>query len=114
MFPFREEVGHMNTIGIKVFRDNLSKYLNLVKDGEILYVKEKNAIIAEIRKPAFSENERVTKLESFLKQEEAKGSVIRAENSSLDLSSLMRKRKAKSPIIFDWKKNYRESRKDRF
>lgn len=104
----------MNTIGIKVLRNNLSKYLNLVKDGEILYVRDKNSVIAEIRKPAHSENQSITKLESFLIEEEAKGSVIRAEKTNLDLSILLKKKKPTLPINFDWKKNYKESRKDRF
>ena len=42
----------MKTVQIKVLRDNLSKYLKLVKEGEVVLVKERNTIIAELKPPS--------------------------------------------------------------
>ena len=42
----------MKTVQIKVLRDNLSKYLKLVKEGEVILVKERNTIIAELKQPS--------------------------------------------------------------
>lgn len=42
----------MTTVQIKVLRDNLSKYLRLVKEGEVILIKERDTVIAEIRQPS--------------------------------------------------------------
>jgi antitoxin (DNA-binding transcriptional repressor) of toxin-antitoxin stability system len=42
----------MKTVQIKVLRDNLSKYLKLVKEGEVILVKERTTIIAELKHPS--------------------------------------------------------------
>ena len=42
----------MKTVQIKVLRDNLSKYLKLVKEGEVILVKERDTIIAELKQPS--------------------------------------------------------------
>lgn len=42
----------MKTVQIKVLRDNLSKYLKLVKAGEVVLIKERETIIAELKQPS--------------------------------------------------------------
>ena len=39
----------MESVGIKVLKDNLSKYLRMVRDGEIVLVTDRDEVIAEIQ-----------------------------------------------------------------
>ena len=41
----------MKSVGIKVLKDNLSKYLRMVRDGEIVLVTDRDEVIAEIQSP---------------------------------------------------------------
>jgi|LauGreSBDMM110SN_4_FD.fasta_scaffold343092_2 antitoxin (DNA-binding transcriptional repressor) of toxin-antitoxin stability system len=42
----------MTTVQIKVLRDNLSKYLKLVKEGEVVLIKDRNTVVAELKQPS--------------------------------------------------------------
>jgi antitoxin (DNA-binding transcriptional repressor) of toxin-antitoxin stability system len=42
----------MTTVQIKVLRDNLSKYLKLVKEGEVVLIKDRNTVVAELKHPS--------------------------------------------------------------
>jgi antitoxin (DNA-binding transcriptional repressor) of toxin-antitoxin stability system len=42
----------MTTVQVKMLRDNLSKYLRLVKSGETVLVKERDTVIAELKQPS--------------------------------------------------------------
>jgi|GEM_PF-2761164 len=42
----------MTTVQIKVLRDNLSKYLRLVKEGEVILIKDRDTVIAEMTPPS--------------------------------------------------------------
>jgi prevent-host-death family protein len=37
----------VKSVGIKVLKDNLSKYLRMVKDGETILVTDRNEVIAK-------------------------------------------------------------------
>ncbi len=41
----------MKTVGVKVLKNNLSKYLKLVRQGETILVKDRDRVIAELRPP---------------------------------------------------------------
>ena len=95
----------MKAVGIKVLKDNLSKYLKLVQSGEIIWVTDRDEVIAEIHKPTVPVPNKISRWESFLNDEERKGSLRRAhmgnpplisrllsaasENLRIDLQKLM-------------------------
>ena len=39
----------MLSVGIKELKSHLSQYIQLVKDGETIFAKEQNRVIAEIK-----------------------------------------------------------------
>ena len=67
----------MKSVGIKVLKDNLSKYLRMVRDGEIVLVTDRDEVIAEIQSPLRRVSASVTRWDLFLRQEERRGSVRR-------------------------------------
>ena len=67
----------MKSVGIKVLKDNLSKYLRMVRDGEIVLVTDRDEVIAEIQSPQRLVSASVTRWDLFLRQEERRGSVRR-------------------------------------
>ena len=67
----------MKSVGIKVLKDNLSKYLRMVRDGEIVLVTDRDEVIAEIQSPQRLVSTSVTRWDLFLRQEERRGSVRR-------------------------------------
>jgi antitoxin (DNA-binding transcriptional repressor) of toxin-antitoxin stability system len=66
----------VKSVGIKVLKDNLSKYLAMVAQGETVLVTDRDEVVAEIRKP-----ERVmpsvSRWQVFLNEEERRGSIRR-------------------------------------
>ena len=67
----------MKSVGIKVLKDNLSKYLGMVRDGEIVLVTDRDEVIAEIQSPPRLLSPSVTRWDLFLRQEGRRGSVRR-------------------------------------
>jgi antitoxin (DNA-binding transcriptional repressor) of toxin-antitoxin stability system len=103
----------MKSVGIKNLKNNLSKYLDMVRAGEIVYVTDRDDIIAEIRKPVSAPTTMVSRWEAFLNEEERKGSIVRAKREKSNLLEWMKK----SPSLPggpDWKTILDETREDRF
>ena len=42
----------MKSVGIKVLKNNLSRYLELVRKGEVVLVTDRDEVIAELRLPS--------------------------------------------------------------
>jgi antitoxin (DNA-binding transcriptional repressor) of toxin-antitoxin stability system len=70
---------YMKSVGIKVLKDNLSKYLKLVRGGETILVTDRDEVIAEIRQPAPRLPGSGSRLAAFLDEEARRGSVVRAK-----------------------------------
>lgn len=68
----------MKAVGIKVLKDNLSKYLALVARGEIILVTDRDEVVAEIHKPVHVAPPSVGRWDAFLNQEELAGTIRRA------------------------------------
>jgi antitoxin (DNA-binding transcriptional repressor) of toxin-antitoxin stability system len=68
----------VKAVGVKVLKDNLSKYLAMVSRGETILVTDRDEVIAEIRKPERLIPPSVSRWQAFLNQEEGRGSVRRA------------------------------------
>jgi len=65
----------MKAVGTKVLKDNLSKYLRMVREGETILVTDRDEVIAEIHRPTHHVPGRVTRWEAFLNDESRRGSV---------------------------------------
>jgi antitoxin (DNA-binding transcriptional repressor) of toxin-antitoxin stability system len=95
----------MITVGVRNLKDQLSRYLEYVKNGEKVIVTEHNRIIAEISIP--EKKDGATAFEQKLLELNAEGKVILAKRTT----ALARKPEDK--LNLDWKKAYNEVRKDR-
>jgi antitoxin (DNA-binding transcriptional repressor) of toxin-antitoxin stability system len=70
----------MKAVGIKVLKDNLSRYLRCVREGETVYVTDRDTVIAEIHRPVGVAG-RVDPWQSFLNDEERRGTLQPARAS---------------------------------
>ena len=86
----------MKAIGIKVLKDNLSKYLKQVQGGETILVTDRDEVIAEIHRPTRHVPGKVSRVQAFLEDEARRGSIIlasrRAHPSLRDLRDVPRPR----------------------
>jgi antitoxin (DNA-binding transcriptional repressor) of toxin-antitoxin stability system len=80
----------MKSVGIRALKDNLSKYLKMVGDGEIILVTDRDEVIAEIHQPERQPLAGASRLETFLEKEARRGSVVRARPGSAPPLSLLR------------------------
>jgi antitoxin (DNA-binding transcriptional repressor) of toxin-antitoxin stability system len=97
----------MLTVGVRDLKDQLSHYLQYVKNGEKVVVTEHNKIIAEISVPAEKQEGDALFVEKELEALSKEGEVILAKRN---------KSYAKLPEtkeIIDWEKIYQETRADR-
>jgi antitoxin (DNA-binding transcriptional repressor) of toxin-antitoxin stability system len=85
----------MKAVGIKVLKDNLSKYLKMVTAGETIWVTDRDEVIAEIHRPTLPIPGKISKWEAFLNDEERRGSLKRA--AALKTPSLRRLRDIPRP-----------------
>ena len=81
----------MKAVGIKNLKNNLSRYLDMVREGEVVYVTDRDDIIAEIHKPVSAPTSMVSRWEAFLNEQERKGSLIRAKGKESDILEQMKK-----------------------
>lgn len=63
-----------------MLKNNLSKYLKMVRKGETVLVTDRNEVIAEIRRPPAA----VDRLQAFLDEEARQGHVIPATQNNPD------------------------------
>ena len=80
----------MKSVGIKVLKDNLSKYLRMVRGGETILVTDRDEVIAEIRQPARHLPGGMSRLEAFLQEEARRGSVVLAKPGAVPPLSVLR------------------------
>ena len=103
----------MKAVGIKNLKNNLSKYLDMVREGEIVYVTDRDDIIAEIHKPVSAPISMVSRWEAFLNEGERNGTILRAKRESSNIMEDLKKLPP-GPVLPDWKKTLDETREDRF
>ena len=70
----------MKAVGIKVLKDNLSKYLKMVQAGETVLVTDRDEVVAEIHSPGISIHPKISRWEAFLNHEERRRGVLRAKS----------------------------------
>src|SRR5688572_21395113 len=82
-------ISNMKAVGIKNLKNNLSKYLDMVREGEIVYVTDREDIIAEIHRPVSAPTQMLSRWEAFLNEEERKGSLVRAKREISTLTDIL-------------------------
>lgn len=103
----------MKAVGIKILKNNLSKYLDMVREGEVVYVTDRDDIIAEIHKPISAPASMLSRWDAFLNEEERKGSLIRAKYAGPSRIKELAMKLSSAPPLPGWKKLLDESRADR-
>lgn len=89
----------MKAVGIKVLKDNLSKYLAMVARGETVLVTDRDEVIAEIHKPVRLIPPTVSRWEAFLNQEELRGAIRPASSGpTLAIEELRRLPRPQVPV----------------
>ena len=104
----------MKAVGIKNLKNNLSRYLDMVREGEIVYVTDRDDIIAEIHKPTSAPASMLSPWEAFLNEEERKGSLIRAKRKQSNLLEQLKKLSPTPPGGPGLQELLDETRADRF
>ena len=72
----------MKVVGTKVLKDNLSKYLRMVREGETVLVTDRDEVIAEIHRPVHPVAGKVSRWDAFLNDAVRKGSITRARQGN--------------------------------
>jgi len=68
----------MKAVGIKLLKNQLSRYLKEVEAGEIVLVTDRDRVIAEIHRPVTPVAGRVGRWNAFLNDQERRGKLRRA------------------------------------
>jgi antitoxin (DNA-binding transcriptional repressor) of toxin-antitoxin stability system len=102
----------MKSVGIKVLKDKLSRYLDLVRGGEIVLVTDRDEVVAEIRKPSRAYTASISSFEAFLSDAAARGSVT-APTSATPFPRGLEDLPAPPPVAVDIAQMLDESREDR-
>ena len=76
----------MKSVGIRILKNQLSKYLKLVQKGETVLVTDHDEVVAEIRKPAQLARQGLSRYESFILDAEENG-VVTASSEKLLLEA---------------------------
>lgn len=58
----------MKAIGIKALKNDLSHYLRLVQEGELIFITDRNEIVAELRQPSTAYVSAISKFDSFMSE----------------------------------------------
>jgi antitoxin (DNA-binding transcriptional repressor) of toxin-antitoxin stability system len=105
----------MKAVGVKNLKNNLSRYLNLVREGETVYVTDRDEIIAEIHRPTSAPGRLLSRWEAFLNQQERSGSIVRALREDSTIEEDTKPQKTKRPAAgLSLQELLDETRADRF
>jgi antitoxin (DNA-binding transcriptional repressor) of toxin-antitoxin stability system len=80
----------MKAVGIKVLKNQLSRYLKAVEGGETILVTDRDRVIAEIHRPALPFAGRVSRWDAFLNDQERRGKLRRPEHVEVSMRSATR------------------------
>lgn len=99
----------MRSVGIKALKAHLSRYIDLVRKGEVVLVTDRDEVVAEIRLPSRLAPSR-SRWDAALEEEARRGSVKLAKYSRSRLTGPP----APDPSPVDLQKILDELREDRF
>ncbi|WP_036097075.1 type II toxin-antitoxin system Phd/YefM family antitoxin [Leptospira weilii] len=102
----------MKSVGIRDLKNNLSKYLHLVKAGETIVITEHEQVIAEIKKPSEFLEDSKKRLYLYLEEQNRIGKIKLAKRNKSQIDSIVKKH-IKSMSKIEWEAIHKESRSDR-
>jgi len=102
----------MKSVGIRELKNKLSKYLRLVKDGEVIIVTDRNEIVAEIKQPAPNESDIDSDIMNYLNEQEEKGKILKTVRAKSVIDAMI-KSERKKRVSVDWNRVYQKTREDR-
>ncbi|HSM93761.1 MAG TPA: hypothetical protein VLT47_12830 [Anaeromyxobacteraceae bacterium] len=100
----------MRSVGIKALKAHLSRYIDLVRKGEVVLVTDRDEVVAEIRLPSPLAPSKVSRWDLAMQEEARRGSVRLAKRQKSILTDLP----TPSPDSTDALKILDEMREDRF
>ncbi len=103
----------MKSVGVKALKNNLSRYLRLVKQGETVLITERDEVIAEMHQPTVRTDHQGSRWEAFLNRLEREGSLRKAKRKESKVKELM-EGKPDWPADLDWWSIYEDTKSDRF
>ena len=103
----------MKAIGIKVLKNKLSSYLDLVRKGERILVTDRDEVIAEICRPSLGRDSSRSSLDRFIDEGVLSGALTLPSSSAPFPSSMKDLIPASSPDV-DSLALLSETRKDRY
>ena len=80
----------MKAVGIKLLKNNLSRYLKEVQAGELIWVTDHDTIIAEIHKPVTPVPGKLSRWNVFLNEQERFGKMQRPTRPEISLRSALK------------------------
>jgi len=98
----------MKTVGIRNLKNSLSMYINMVKEGERIFITDHNKIVAEIIPTSGIESESKI-LKEYINDQSENGLLIKATKRTKIRRKIKKVKKEKDII----KKIYKETRNDR-
>lgn len=98
----------MKTVGIKNLRDSLSKYINMVKSGEIILITDNNKVVAEII-PSSGIESNLEILNKYINEQSKQNTLLKSTN----IIKLKKKDKIRNYNKKILEKIYNETRDDR-
>lgn len=73
----------MKSVGVKILKNNLSRYLKMVhEEGERIFITDRDEIIAELHRPITPLVPQLSRWETFLNEQEMSGTLIRAKRKT--------------------------------
>jgi antitoxin (DNA-binding transcriptional repressor) of toxin-antitoxin stability system len=102
----------MKSVGIRELKNNLSRYLYLVKEGETIIVTEHNKVIAEIKQPIENLDDKNKQIQNYLIEQEKLGKISLAKRNNSKIDEIIENGK-NSIRISGWEEIHRSVRSDR-
>jgi prevent-host-death family protein len=100
-------INSMLLVGVRDLKNQLSQYLQYVKNGEKVIITEHNKIIAEISVPVEEKEDTIPVVEKELERLSNEGEIILAKRNKSYVNL------PKTEENIDWEKIYNETRADR-
>ena len=97
----------MIKVGIKDLKNQLSKYMDQVKKGQLIIVTEYNKIIAEISRPGTNKSANV--IDDYLENLAVENRIIMAKRNESYIDNIV----CDSGTVEDWQSVYLSVRDDR-
>ena len=99
----------MKKVGIKKLKNNLSFYINKVRQGETVFVTYRDDVVAEISYPFIADQKSM--LDKYLREQSQAGAISLASSAKVKIST---NKKSKGDLKkISYKKIYEETRSSR-